>query len=57
VVSTSLCIFVGLRTLLLGYRDLKKWHKLMEEEDPPEDDLICIGVVGIEVPFSISLSL
>jgi hypothetical protein len=40
----------GLRTICIGYKDLGKDKQNWDDEDKIVNDLICIGIVGIEDP-------
>ena len=40
----------GLRTICISYRDLGKEQQNWEDEEKIINDLICIGIVGIEDP-------
>ncbi len=40
----------GLRTICIAYKDLGKDKQNWDDEDKIVNDLICIGIVGIEDP-------
>ena len=40
----------GLRTICMAYRDLGKEQQNWDDEEKIINDLICIGIVGIEDP-------
>jgi Ca2+ transporting ATPase len=47
----------GLRTICIAYKDLGKEKQDWEDEKKIINDLICIGIVGIEDPVREEVSL